>query len=114
MEGYKDPFNRRSFPWGREDRDLQNYFRSLGQLRKLHAPLRLGDIRFFEAEDKRLGFTRTLEGKTFRIYVNRSGDPWQISAGNVVFGYNLQTVSPDLLTLAPRGFCVVEDVSHGN
>ena len=22
MEGYKDPFNRRSFPWGREDRDL--------------------------------------------------------------------------------------------
>ena len=114
MEGYKDPFNRRSFPWGREDRDLQNYFRSLGQLRKLHAPLRLGDIRFFEAEDKRLGFTRTLEGKTFRIYVNRSGDPWQIAAGNVVFGYNLQTVSPDLLTLAPRGFCVVEDVSHGN
>ena len=31
-----------------------------------------------------------------------------IPAGRVVFGKNLQTVAADWLTLAPRGFCVVE------
>ena len=109
MEGYKDPFNRRTYPWGREDWELLNHFKRLGCLRKDHPALRLGDIRFFEAEDKHLGYTRSYEGKTYKIYANRSGDPWDIPAGKVILGYNLQTVAPDWLTLGPRGFCVVED-----
>ena len=109
MEGYKDPFNRRTYPWGREDWEMVNHFKRLGQLRRNHEALRLGDIRFFEAEDKRLGYSRTYEGKTVKIYVNRSGDPWDIPAGKVALGYNLQTVAPDWLTLAPRGFCLVEE-----
>ena len=109
MEGYKDPFNRRTYPWGREDWEMVNHFKRLGKLRKEHAALRLGDIQFFQAGDKHLGYTRSYEGKTFRVYANRSGDPWDIPAGKVVLGYNLQTVAPDWLTLAPRGFCVVEE-----
>ena len=108
MEGYKDPFNRRTFPWGRENHALVNHFRQLGQLRKGSEPLRLGDISFFQAEDQRLGFTRSKNGKTVRIYVNRSDDPWDVSAGNILFGHNLRTLSPDWLTLAPMGFCIVE------
>ena len=114
MEGYKDPFNRRSFPWGREDREMQDHFRCLGKLRKRYDALRLGDIRFFEAEDKRLSFRRSLNGQALRIYVNRSGDPWDVPAGNVVFGCNMQTVAPHALTLAPRGFCIVEESADGN
>ena len=109
MEGYKDPFNRRTYPWGREDWEMLNHFKRLGKLRKEHPALRLGDIRFFEAGDKHLGYTRSYQGKTYKIYANRSGDPWDIPAGKVIFGYNLQTVAPDWLTLAPRGFCVVEE-----
>ena len=109
MEGYKDPFNRRTYPWGQEDRDMLSHFKRLGKLRADYEALRLGDIQFFEAGDKHLGFTRTFGGKTVRIYVNRSGDSWDIPAGTVAFGYNLQTVAPDWLTLGPRGFCLVED-----
>lgn len=108
MEGYKDPFNRRTYPWGREDRDLVNHFKRLGRLRRDWQALRLGDIRFFEAGDKHLGFTRSYGSQTIKIYVNRSGDPWEIPAGRVILGYNLQIVAPDWLTLAPRGFCAVE------
>ncbi|MGM9589743.1 MAG: glycoside hydrolase family 13 protein [Faecousia sp.] len=108
MEGYKDPFNRRTYPWGREDREMQNHFMRLGRLRAEHEALRLGDIRFAEAEDKHLSFSRTYQSKTVKIYVNRSGDPWDIPAGKVAFGYNLQIVAPDWLTLSPRGFCLVE------
>ena len=107
MEGYKDPFNRRSFPWGREDWEMQSHFRRIGMLRREIEALRYGDIRFFEAGDKRLGFSRSYQGKTYHIYINRSGDPWDIPSGNVIFGHNMQVIAPDSLTLAPRGFCII-------
>ena len=109
MEGYKDPFNRRTYPWGREDQEMLNHFKRLGNLRKDFEALRLGDIRFFEAGDKHLGYIRSFGEKIVKVYVNRSGDPWDVPAGKVVFGYNLQTVAIDALTLAPRGFCLVEE-----
>ena len=109
MEGYKDPFNRRTYPWGREDMEMVDHFKRLGQLRRKCASLRLGDIRFREAGDKHLAFSRTYRGKTVTVYVNRSGDPWDVHPGKVIYGYNLQTVAEDCLTLAPRGFCLVEE-----
>ena len=109
MEGHKDPFNRRPYPWGREDPELLEHFRRLGQLRKEQEVLRLGDIRFFEAGDRHLGFTRSFGGKRLRVYVNRSVDNWDISAGSVILGHNLHTVAPNWLTLAPMGFCIVEE-----
>ncbi len=108
MEGCRDPFNRRPFPWGREDWELQAHFQRLGQLRRDYAPLRLGDIQFFQAGDKHLGFTRSYQGQTLRIYCNRSADAWEIQSGKILFGYNLQLVAPDQLTLGPRGFAMVE------
>ena len=109
MEGYKDPFNRRTYPWGHEDRELVTYFSRLGRLRREQKALRLGDIQFFTAEDRHLGYTRTYQGKTVKVYVNRNSDPWDIPAGNVVFGCNLQILAPDWLSLAPKGFCLVEE-----
>ena len=109
MEGYKDPFNRRTYPWGREDWEFLNHFKRLGHLRKENEALRLGDIQFFQAGDKHIGFTRTYNGKTLRIYCNRSADPWEIPSGKLLLGYNLQVVAPDWLTIGPRGFCITED-----
>ena len=108
MEGYKDPFNRRPYPWGREDWEMLNHFKRLGRMRREQEALRLGDISFFVAGDKHLGYTRTYNGKTVKVYVNRSGDPWEIPYSPMILGCNLQTVAPDWLTLAPRGFCIVE------
>ena len=87
---------------------MLNHFKRLGKLRKNCEALRLGDISFFEAGDKHLGYTRSYNGKTAKIYVNRSGDPWEIPYAPMILGCNLQTVAPDWLTLAPRGFCIVE------
>ena len=109
MEGYKDPFNRRTYPWGHEDRELVTYFSRLGRLRREQEALRLGDIQFFTAEDRHLGYTRTYQGKMVKVYVNRNSDPWDIPAGNVVFGCNLQILAPDWLSLAPKGFCLVAE-----
>lgn len=109
MEGQKDPFNRRTYPWGYEDQELLAHFVRLGQLRRSQEALRLGSIQFFHCEDHRLGFIRAYNGKQLKIYVNRSSDYWDIPAGRILLGHSLHTVAPDWLTIAPMGFCIAED-----
>jgi len=109
MEGYNDPFNRRTFPWGREDPALLAHFRDLGQLRKHSPALRLGDMTFFQAGDHKLGFTRKYKDNVLHIYVNRSSDAWEIPAGSLLLAHNIQTLSPNHLTLGPMGFCITEE-----
>ena len=109
MEGHKDPFNRRPYPWGREEPELMEHFKRLGVLRKENAALRRGDIRFFRADQQMIGFTRTYQEKTVRVYLNRSTDQWQIPAGKLLLGHNMKTVSADMVTLGPKGFCVIEE-----
>ena len=111
MEGYADPFNRRTYPWGREDPELLAHYRRLGQLRRDNPALRGTAISFFAAANGRLSFRRCAEGpgaQQVDVYVNRSGDPWEIPTGRLLLGHNLETVAPDALILLPGGFCALE------
>ena len=45
MEGYRDPFNRRTFPWGMENKNLQDWFGWLGRMRRDWAVLRAGLVK---------------------------------------------------------------------
>ncbi len=109
MEGYGDPFCRRTFPWGRQEQQLHEHYRRLGRLRKDSPVLRLGDIQFFRAANLQLGFTRSYQGKTLKIYINRSSDNWDIPAGRVLLGHNLLDVAGDGVRLGHMGYCVVEE-----
>lgn len=42
MEGGRDPFNRMPYPWGKEDTELLEFFRALGDLRRTHSEFRDG------------------------------------------------------------------------
>ena len=109
MEGGKDPFNRRTYPWGKENQTLLEFFRALGRLRKDQEALRLGDIRFFRAGSGQLGFTRSYGGKTVKVYINGSGHSWDVPSGKILLGHNLRTVAPNWMTIAPMGLCVLEE-----
>ena len=108
MEGHKDPFNRRPYPWGQEDPILLEHFKALGQLRKAQEALRLGDLNFFEAGAGRIGFTRIFGDKTLRIYINRSNENWDVPGSILLMGHNADISAPTWLTLKPMGFCVTE------
>ena len=69
MEGGKDPFNRRPYPWGSEDEALLSHFGALGQLRQNEPALQRGDVRFFRSGEGCVGFARTLENVTVRCLV---------------------------------------------
>lgn len=42
MEGFEDPFNRRTYPWGREDGELLEWYTALGKARRALPALRRG------------------------------------------------------------------------
>ena len=58
MEGFEDPFNRQTYPWGREDRELLEWYRALGRLRSRHPALRRGSIRYLQGKGPLLVFLR--------------------------------------------------------
>ena len=73
MEGYEDPFNRGTFPWGHEDRMLQRRFALLGSLRNNRLSLQKGDLRWLYAQGHGLAFARTL-GDEITIAATNAGD----------------------------------------
>ena len=108
MEGFADPFNRRTYPWGKEDTILLRHFRKLGNLRKNHTALRTGHTVFKTAQNGLVSFTRECNGEKLTIYVNHSAQDWELPAGSVLYGQRIRAVSPDWLTLSSMGFCIVE------
>lgn len=104
MEGHKDPFNRRTFPWGKEDTQLLEHFRALGNLKKEHPALRTGKTEFFSCSQGHIGITRSCEGETLRIYVNCTETPWSIAPGKILLGKGLDGSG----VLASLGFCIEE------
>ena len=109
MEGGKDPFNRRTYPWGKEDPALLAHFRQLGQLRRKEAALRTGKTEFSYAAGGLIHFIRETEDCKLHIYVNRSADSWDIAPSEVLYGYNITHKRPGLLRLAPMGFCITKE-----
>ncbi|MBQ5789176.1 MAG: alpha-glucosidase C-terminal domain-containing protein [Thermoguttaceae bacterium] len=75
MEGWEDPFNRSTYPWGGEDQDLKAYFTRLGNLRKDSAALNRGAIRYLYSKDSLLLYAREHEGERFVTVVNASEEP---------------------------------------
>lgn len=108
MEGYSDPFNRRTYPWGREDRTLLAHYRRLGRLRRESPALRTGSVAFLTAEGGRVAFLRACREQRVEVYVNRSRDSWEVPPGKLLLGYRLETCAPNALCLLPGGFCVLE------
>ena len=75
MEGYEDPFNRGTFPWGREDRMLQRRFALLGSLRRNRQSLQQGELRWLYAQGHGLAFARELNGELTIAATNAGDEP---------------------------------------
>ncbi len=111
LEGYRDPFNRACYPWGREDAELLDWYRALGKMRaEQKSILARGGYRTLRAEGNllvmeryRLSVREDLD-QVFRdsllLVVNRSERPQSImglklnlAGGQLVMGDPLGAVS---------------------
>lgn len=70
MEGFEDPFNRRTYPWGSEDQVLLEWYTALGKARKELPALRRGDLFWGQTQGRLLTFLRKGEGEPVLAAVN--------------------------------------------
>ncbi len=72
MEGYSDPFNRRPFPWGREDEDLGRYYKKIGRIRRNNSVYTTGAFRLLSLNEDALIFARFTDKQVYVTVVNRT------------------------------------------
>lgn len=82
MQGYEDPLNRRTYPWGQEDESLLAWYRRLGQLRRERLSLQVGQIRYLYAAGGGLVLERRAEAEVTVAALNAGAEdlesaiPW--------------------------------------
>ena len=106
MEGYTDPFNRASYPWGREDKEIIDYYKQIIKIRKENEAFLKGSFLPLAYNDNVFGLRREYEAEIVYVFVNRSTDETEefeidapaASAENLLNGDNIKT-SVDKLTV---------------
>ena len=73
MQGFEDPLNRGTFPWGREDAALLDFFRTLGRLRTQRLSLQEGSLAYVYAQGGGLVIAREHEGRDHAHRPERRG-----------------------------------------
>ena len=73
MQGFEDPLNRGTYPWGGEDGSLLAFFRRLGQLRAERVSMQCGIIRYLHAQGGGLVVER-LHGTERTVTALNAGD----------------------------------------
>ena len=73
MQGFEDPLNRGTYPWGGEDGSLLAFFRRLGQLRAERISMQCGIIRYLHAQGGGLVVER-LHGTERTVTALNAGD----------------------------------------
>ena len=70
LTGGKDPSNRKSYPWAKENNDILGFYRKISAIRVSEEALRNGEIEFLEFNNGILAYERTLNKDRIIIAVN--------------------------------------------
>ena len=79
MQGYEDPLNRRTYPWGREDEALLAWYRRLGALRRERISLQRGDVSYPFAQGGGLAIRRQQDGQVTLAAMNAGAGPLELT-----------------------------------
>ena len=74
LEGYRDPFNRMPFPWGKEDMRLVDYFRQIGKIRLENSIYKSGSFKINHLDNKLLIFERYDDDLSYVTVINNSDE----------------------------------------
>lgn len=106
VEGYRDPFNRATYPWGRQDSELLSFYRKAIAMRNQYDALRTGDWALLGAGGDVFAYVRQIYGGkdrfgsdkqdgTFVIFLNRSSAEQTVTVDVRAYSHGKFT---DLLT----------------
>lgn len=135
--GFTDPDNRRTYPWGRENKELLQFHREMIRIHKENPVFRTGSVKFLNGEDNLLCYGRFNRQQSFVVLVNNDevsrkidlsvwavGVPRYGKLKQVMFtnedGYSTNPVEYTLnngrldITLPKTSAVVLESIEHDN
>ncbi|AET67877.1 4-alpha-glucanotransferase [Desulfosporosinus orientis DSM 765] len=71
LEGYADPYNRGTYPWGRENQEILQWYQRILRMRREYDLLQTGDFQPFFCDADVFGFSRAGTEETLTVLVNR-------------------------------------------
>lgn len=110
MQGFGDPFCRKTYPWGKENPELLSFYKDLGNMRKNTAAFKTGDFIPLCAENGVFVFLRKNEDCQVLIAVNASDDIKEYLLPNDIKKANSRLgICPKLkkLILPPHSFSII-------
>ncbi len=81
VEGYSDPFCRRTYPWGRENKELLAHYRKLGRIRTENRVFAKGEFAVELCEGAVIVYSRYDENGKITVAVNASDKPYKYALG---------------------------------
>lgn len=75
MQGYKDPFNRRCYPWGEENDELIEWYKRLGEIRGGHEVFKDGNFEILSSVAGCVAFSRKSDNEAILVISNSNPHP---------------------------------------
>lgn len=78
ITGWGDPFCRATYPWGKEDKELLCFYKSLGSIRRNNDAFKNGEFLPVMADGGVIAYKRKCDNNTVFVAVNRSDETKEI------------------------------------
>ena len=102
-EGYRDPFNRLPFPWGKEDISLLEFYKKIGEIRTKETLYKEGLFKILFCDKNALAFARYNGKKVIITVVNRSDKSLEIVSN---FGLKNLITQKTQNAISPSGVAI--------
>lgn len=84
LEGYSDPFNRMPFPWQNEDEEIQNHYKTIGSIRRMHSVYKQGEFRLLYLSEDVLAFSRENASHSYVTLLNNATSALTLSSNTKI------------------------------
>lgn len=109
MQGYRDPFNRLPFPWGKENKELVDFYKKIGSIRRKEPLYKDGYFKMIECNKDVLSFARYNDNGFVLTVINRSDEKFYIDSNVSLKNYE---TSRTITTIAPKSSYILKSNSN--
>ena len=105
--GFTDPDNRRTYPWGHENKDLIDLHRELIRIHKNNEALRTGSFQFLNSEDQLLCYSRFNCKQQFVIIINNDNQERKTELSVIRAGIPHSSVLRQIFVTTESGYSLM-------
>ncbi len=102
--GWTDPDNRRTYPWGHEDKELIDFHREIIKIHKSHQALIRGSVMFLHGGYKVVAYTRFTDDEHMLVILNNNYEEVELRIPMLGAGIKDGTELTQLMLTTEEGF----------